>query len=34
MLILLGGCRQWKLSSAMKQLSVSSTAGCVVWGSR
>lgn len=34
MLILLGGCWQWKLSSGIKKLSVNSTAGCVVWGSR
>lgn len=34
MLILLGGCWQWKLSSGMEQLSANSTAGCVVWGSR
>lgn len=32
--ILLGGCWQWKLSSGMKQPSASSTAGCVVCGSR
>lgn len=34
MLILWGGCWQWKLSSGIRQLSVTCTAGCVVWGSR
>lgn len=34
MLILQGGCWQWKLSSGRQLLSLGSTAGCVVWGSR
>lgn len=34
MLILQGGCWQWKLSSGRQPLSLGSTAGCVVWGSR
>lgn len=34
MLILHGGCWQWKLSSGRQPLSPGSTAGCVVWGSR
>lgn len=34
MLILPGGCWQWKLSSGTGQRSAAATAGCVVWGSR
>lgn len=34
MRILLGGCWQWKLSSGMQRRSATSTAGCVVCGSR